>query len=73
MICNNFPILWRIIFLKIAKHKDFGYNFCNRPFNSFHQHFREWYFHNLMKNNTEMGYVNNYDNDFKNDIVDDSD
>ena len=29
MKCNNFPILWRTFFLKIANNRDYVYNFCN--------------------------------------------
>ena len=65
MNCNNIPMLWRRFFSKIANNKDYVYNFCNTPFNSFHQHCREWLFYNLMKNN-------NYDNDLNNDIFDDN-
>ena len=50
----NIPVLWRIIFLIIANNREYKYNFCNRPYNSFHQHCREGYFYNLFKNNTVM-------------------
>ena len=64
MKCTNLSILWRIFFLKIANSWDYVHNFCNRPFISFYQHCREWYFYNLRKNNTEM----DYDNDFNKNI-----
>ena len=64
MKCNNIPILWRKLFLKIANNKDYSYKFCNRQFNRFHQHCREWYFYKLMKNNSGI----DYDNDFNNNI-----
>ena len=73
MKCNKVPLLWRRIFFKIANNKIYVYIFCNRPFNSFHQPCREWYFYILMKNNTEIHYDNNYDNDFNNDLFDEND
>ena len=54
MKCNNIPTLGRKFFLKIANNRDYVYNICNSPYNSFHQHCRECYFHNLMKNNTDI-------------------
>ena len=67
MKCINIPVLLRIFFLKIANNRDYVNNFCNRPFNRFHQHCREWYFFTLMKNNTEIDYDKN------NDIFDNND
>ena len=46
MKCNNIPRLWIIFFLKFANNNDYEYNFCNRPFNDFHRHCREWYLYN---------------------------
>ena len=42
MKCNNIPLLWRKFLLNVANNKDYVYNFCNRPFNGFHRHCREW-------------------------------
>ena len=67
--CKNIPIFWKKIFIKIANYRDYVYISCNSPRNSFHQHFRDWYFFNLMKSNAEI----DYDNDFNNDIFDDND
>ena len=39
--CNNIPILWRIFFSRIANNRDYVCNFCDSPYNSFHQHCRE--------------------------------
>ena len=42
MKCSNNPLLWRKFFLNIVNNGDFVYNYCNRPFNNFHRHYREW-------------------------------
>ena len=63
MKCNNIPLLWRI-FLDIANNRDFVNNYCNRPLNRFDRHCREWYLYNLIKDNTEIDYNNNLDNNF---------
>ena len=52
----NIPRLWRSIFTKIANNSDYVYNYCNRPYNSFHRHCHEWYFYILLKKNTELNY-----------------
>ena len=49
MKCNNFPILWGKLFLKIANNRDYINSFCNRPYSRLHQHCRDWYFYNLIQ------------------------
>ena len=68
MKCKKIPILWRLFLLKIAKNMDYVNNFCNLPFNNFHQHCRERYFYKLTKNNTEMHYDNEFNNYFNNNV-----
>ena len=34
------------IFSKLANNRDYIYKYCSRPYNSFHQHCREWYLYN---------------------------
>ena len=46
MKSNDIPLLWRKLFLNIANNRDYVYNYCNRPFNKFHRHCREWYLYN---------------------------
>ena len=43
MQCGDIPMLWRKFFLKIRNLRDFIINCCNRPFNNFDRHCREWY------------------------------
>ena len=43
MKCYNIPRI--IFFLKIANNREYVY-FCNRQFNDFHRHCREWYLYN---------------------------
>ena len=40
----NLPILWRIIFLKLANNREYILNYCNRFFDSVHQQCPEWFF-----------------------------
>ena len=58
---NNIPILWRKFLSNIATNSDYIHNHCDNPFNRFHRHCHEWYLYNLMKNNTEMGYNDNFE------------
>ena len=46
MKCYNIPLLWRKFFLNFANNREFVCIYCNRPFKNFHQHCREWNFHN---------------------------
>ena len=50
MKCDNFPLMLREIFLNIVNNRDNVNNYCNRPFNSFHRHCREWYLYNETEN-----------------------
>ena len=68
MKCKNLPKIWRKFFSNIANNRDYVYKFCKRPYIRLHQHCREWFFYNSMKNNTEMDYDNDYDNNFNNHI-----
>ena len=46
MKCDKIPLLWRKFLLKIANNRDYVYKYCNRPFNIFPRHCREWYLYN---------------------------
>ena len=43
MKCGNIPLFWRKLFLNNATNRDYIFDHCNRPFNNFHRHCREWY------------------------------
>ena len=43
MKCYNNPFLWRKFFLNIVNNRGYIINYCNRPFNKFDKHCREWY------------------------------
>ena len=49
------PLLWRKFFLYIANNRDYIFDYCNRPFNIFQRHCREWYLsHNGDDNEIRM-------------------
>ena len=62
MKCNNIPILWRIFSLKIANNRYHVYTFCNRPFNDFRRHCREWYLYD----NTDGDDIQKLDDEMNN-------
>ena len=43
MKCGRIPLLWRKFFLNVANDRDHLIKYCNRPFNKFDRHCREWY------------------------------
>ena len=43
MKCNNIPLLWRKCLMETANERDYVYNHCNRPLNSFDRHCPERY------------------------------
>ena len=40
---GNVALLWGKFFLNIMNNRDYIINYCNRPFNKFDKHCREWY------------------------------
>ena len=61
MQCDIVSILWKKFFLTIANNRDYVHNYCNKPLNRFDQHCREWYLHNLIKNDIEINSSNSLD------------
>ena len=55
MKCDSIPLLWRKFFLNIANNRCHINIYCNRPFNKFDKHCREWYLsHNSDANETRV-------------------
>ena len=51
---DNIPLLWRKFFLNFANKRDYVNNYCNRSFNRFDRHWREWYLHNLLNSSNNL-------------------
>ena len=55
MKCGIIPLLWRKFFFNIMNTRVYIVDYCNRPFNKFDEHCREWYFsHNLDYNEIRL-------------------
>ena len=60
----SYSYIMEKILLNIANNSDYVYNICIEPLSDFDWHCREGYFQNLKKNNNEVDYNNNPDNNF---------
>ena len=62
MQCGNIAMLWRKFFLNIMNNRDYIINYCNRPFNNFDRHCREWY----LSHNSDDNEIRVFDDELNN-------